>query len=56
MTKHMINDNFCRIKSALSNDILKVKFTLGFYTETPHFLKETEELGRSYHPAAKNCF
>jgi hypothetical protein len=44
----MINDNFCRIKSALSNDILEVKFTLGFYTETSHSLEGTKELGRSY--------
>jgi len=47
----MINDNFCRIKSALSNGILGVKFTLGFYTETSHFLAGTKELDLSYHPA-----
>jgi hypothetical protein len=39
--------------------ILEVKFTLGFYTETSHFLEETKELDRSYHPAVlqrKNNF
>jgi hypothetical protein len=47
----MINDNFCRINSALSNGILEVKFTLGLYTETSHFLEGAKELNRSYHPA-----
>ncbi len=52
----MINDNFCRIKSALSNGILEVKCTLGFYTQTSHFLEEIKELGRSYHPVVKKNF
>ena len=47
----MLNDNFCRRKGALSIGKLEVKFTLSFYTETLHFLEETIELGRSYHPA-----
>jgi len=49
----MINEHFCRIKSALSNDKLEVKCNLGFYTETSNFLEETKELGRSRHPGCK---
>ena len=39
--KNTFGGDFCSIKSALSNGVLKVKFTLCFYTKIQLFLKET---------------
>jgi hypothetical protein len=45
----MLDDDFCSIKSALSNGVLEVKSTLAFYTKTEHFLQETKEFRRPYY-------